>query len=256
MAKRKPVAAKPHRSRKTQGVPSVADAPPSSALAVFAPSSSNPPLSSKDEGAGDNTRPPSDVDVAPPPVEVAENQYWYRPPDSKARKMFEKIAVMREAGRNDEEIAKKLKTTAASVRQYVYLAKKNGWADDEGEPVDLEAELALNIDRKVVRNINHVLDGGMQNWQAHEMTIAAAKGRGIFKSHDKTESGPVGMPIVAIKVEMVGATQPVVEANVGGVPAFIEGEVANADRLLPGALPDTAVSMVSEGNGVPNGANG
>jgi transposase len=200
---------------------------------------------------------PDDPDhrVGPPPAEIPENQYWYRPPDSKARKYFEKIAVMRAAGHHDEEIAKRLKTTAASVRQYVYLAKKNGWATDEGEPVDLEAELALNIDRKVVRNINHVLDGGMQNWQAHEMTIAAAKGRGIFKNHEKNEGGPAQMPIVAIKVEMVGAVQPVVEANVGGVPAYVEGEVEDGDRLLPSASADSAVPLVPT-EGVPNGANG
>lgn len=173
--------------------------------------------------------------------------FWYRPPDSKARKQFEKIAVMREAGRPDHEIAKRLHTTEQNVRQIVYLAKKNGWADDDGEPVDVEAELAMEVDRKVVRNISSTLDGQMTNWQTHEMTIAAAKGRGIFKNHEKSEGGHVQLPVVAIRIEMptLGAPQQIVESNVGGTPAYIEGELADGtepERTEPALLPGASQS--------------
>jgi transposase len=161
-----------------------------------------------------------------------KDQWWYRPADSKARKVVAKIVVLDAAGHRDEEIAKRLKTTAASVRQYRYLGKKNGWlrVDEDGEEelVDLEAELAMTVDRKIVRNIDASLDGQMTNWQTHEMTMAAAKGRGIFKG-DKTSEG-VGnaLSVVAIQVIMppIGAgDQKVIEENIGGAPAYVEGDV-------------------------------
>jgi Transcriptional regulator, contains sigma factor-related N-terminal domain len=161
----------------------------------------------------------------------AEKPYWYRAPDSKARKLFEKIAVMRTAGRHDAEIAKRLGTTEQTVRTTVYLAKKNGWCDDDGEPIDIEAELSMDVDRKIVRNISKSLDGEMTNWQTHEMTIAAAKGRGHFKNHDKAEGGPAQLPVVAIRIEMPSlgmADHNIIEANVGGTPAYFEeGEIVN-----------------------------
>jgi transposase len=236
MAKTIKAQAKSHKSRKTQGKFSAADAPPSSALATRQ-SSFSPPLSSTGEAGADAPVDPDHM-IGPPAAELPQNQYWYRPPDSKARKYFEKIVVLRAAGHHDEEIAKRLKTTAASVRQYVYLAKRNGWADDEGEPIDLEAELALNIDRKVVRNINHTLDGGMTNWQTHEMTIAAAKGRGVFKSDKADASVNVTMPIVAIRIDMPAlsaAHQVVNEANVGGTPNYQEAEIIEPAQLTEGA---------------------
>lgn len=169
------------------------------------------------------------------PREEPAKQWWYRPADSKARKIAEKIVVMREAGRSDADIAKKLKTTEGSVRQYIYLARKNGWLGDDDEPVDLELELALTTDRKVVRNISASLDGQMTNWQTHEMTIAAAKGRGIFKNHEtgKQDQGPA-MQVVAIQVVMppVGAgdqQRQITDGEMGGVPAYIEGDVEESD---------------------------
>jgi transposase len=156
-------------------------------------------------------------------------QSWYRPADSKARKLVDKIVVHRAAGRSDAEIAKLLKTTEQSIRQYVYLGKKNGWLDGEGEPIDVEAELAHNIDAKIVRNISASLDGQMTNWQTHEMTVQAAKGRGIFKNHEKTEATGVLAP-VAIQIIMPALSQAqqrmeIPENMLGGVPAFVDGEV-------------------------------
>lgn len=196
----------------------------------------------------------SQVDFALPP----EKQSWYRKPDSPLKKQSEKIAVMRAAGHPVAEIAKRLKTTEANVRYVEYIARKNGWYDAEGEPVDIDAELAYDIDRKVVRNISKSLDGEMTNWQTHEMTIAAAKGRGMFKNHDKGGVDAAAMTVVAIRVEMpaLGAgDQKFVEANVGGVPAYTEGEVADVRPLQFGhgggedneahsaPVPDTATSV-------------
>ena len=214
--------------------------PSSTALATATPAA--PPMSP----TGDNVammklaqdikeaKAAPEVDT-PVPAEVPKKQWWYRPPDSKARKLVEKIVVMREAGHEDKAIAKRLKTTEQSVRQYMYMGRKNGWLNAEDEPVDLELELALNVDRKVVRNVSASLDGQMTNWQTHEMTIAAAKGRGIFKSHEVSKNdGGNALSVVAIKVIMpaVGASDQMPEIRedqMGGVPAYVEGEVFDVD---------------------------
>jgi hypothetical protein len=170
-----------------------------------------------------------------PPAELPkEQQAWYRPPESKMRKTAEKISVMRAAGRDVHYIAKKLGITEGGVRFTEYVARKNGWRDENDEPVDIEAELANNIDRKIVRNISASLDGQMTNWQTHEMTVHAAKGRGMFKTHEKSDSTVQQLQVVAIRVEMptMGVEQQVVnEENIGGVPAYLEGDVVQ--QALP-----------------------
>lgn len=161
-----------------------------------------------------------------------QKQWWYRPADSKARKLVEKIVVMDVAGWKSADIAKKLHTTAASIDQYRYIGKKNGWLrineTGEEETVDIEAELAMTVDRKIVRNIDASLDGHMTNWQTHEMTLAAAKGRGIFKGDAAKGVTLSELPLVAIQVIMppVGAMdQHINEKDVGGTPAYVEGEI-------------------------------
>jgi len=234
---------KSHKSRKTTAQEPVkpessvlpVGGPSSTALTTTPPAPVNPLAAVLEKGQGEQ------ITATPVPSENPKDQWWYRPPDSKARKIAEKIVVMREAGHEDKAIAKRLKTTEGSVRQYVYIARKNGWLNADDEPVDLEAELALNIDRKVVRNIGATLDGQMTNWQTHEMTIAAAKGRGVFKNHDVVKGDGANMaPIVAIQVIMppVGeGDQGVVEGSVGGVPAYAEGEVSDGESgtVGPGA---------------------
>ena len=235
---------KSHKSRKTAPTQESVGGPSSVELATTTPPAPNTletVLLSEDKSKG------KDVEVVSPvPSENPKDQWWYRPPDSKARKLAEKIVVMREAGHEDKAIAKRMKTTEGSVRQYVYIARKNGWLNADDEPVDLEAELALNIDRKVVRNIGATLDGQMTNWQTHEMTIAAAKGRGVFKNHDVVKGDGGNMaPIVAIQVIMppVGeGDQGVVEGSVGGVPAYVEGEI-NGESGTVG--PDTQTLLAA-----------
>ena len=192
------------------------------------------------EGAAE--KPTEDTGI---PVEKPrEQQTWYRAADSKLRPKSEKIAVMRAAGHKVHEIAKRLKTTEANIRFMEYIARKNGWYDEEDQPVDVEAELAMNIDRKIVRNISASLDGQMTNWQTHEMTIKGAEGRGFFKKHDKVEGGQAAMTVVAIRVEMpaIGAEDQHVldEANLGGVPAYSEGEVTDVHELQPRYLGSNA----------------
>ena len=155
-------------------------------------------------------------------------QWWFRSPTAPARKTADKIFTLRAAGRRGPFIAKKLGLTEHNVRQIVHIARKNGWVDELDEPVDLQDELELGVDRKLVRNLNAVLDGQMTNWQTHEVTIAGLKGRGMFKTHEpaKAEEANV-MTAVAIKIVMppVGAEdQQVEDEQFEGLPSYIEGE--------------------------------
>lgn len=124
-----------------------------------------------------------------------------------------------------------MKTTPKNVRYVEWVARKNGWLDENGDAVDVvdvEAELAFNIDKKIVRNISSSLDGQMTNWQTHEMTMAAAKGRGMFRNHEPGSGQSQQLPIVAIQVVMppLGAGDQVVkEENISGVAAYLEGDI-------------------------------
>jgi hypothetical protein len=235
------ITAKSHHSRKT----ALPDTEPTTALATVE-SPENPMRgvlagvqSTEAAAQGEGSQPPAPASPSIGPVVMApseedpKKQWWYRPADSKVRKLVSKILVLDAAGHDDKAIAKKLKTTAGTIAQYRYLGRKNGWIrtgeDGDEEMVDVEAELAMNIDRKIVRNISASLDGQMTNHQTHEMTIAAAKGRGIFKnSEGKGDGANQGMQVVAIQVIMPtlgAADQTVKEDSVGGVPAYVEGEV-------------------------------
>lgn len=235
--------AKSHKSKKAgSGRPRSnsrrADAPPGQPELI--PGTDLVP--SPSSGAPADDLPPPSIAVAPEEGDP-KKQFWYRKPDSKIRKKVEKILVMKAAGHKTSAIAKRLGTTEGTIRQDLYIAKRNGWLDDDGEPIDLEAELALNVDRKIVRNINASLDGQMTNWQTHEMTIAAAKGRGVFRNHERTDGGQAqAMPVVAIQVirpeGMNISIGDIPEDQMGGVPAYLEGEVDPAVAELQEGGPD------------------
>lgn len=162
-----------------------------------------------------------------------EKQWWYKKDGSPMHELFKKIAIMRAAGLDSNAIGERLGKSAKYIRNVEWIARKNRWCDEfTGEPLDTEFEAAMELDRKVVRNISASLDGQMTNWQTHEMTIAAAKGRGIFKNHEKNDTAANTMPVVAIQVVMpaVGAGDQlphVDESQMGGVPAYVEGDVCD-----------------------------
>jgi hypothetical protein len=247
--------AKPRFSRQAEGEPRQRKI--AGVIAIPAEGSSLAVSPSSDSHATTASVPPVTQPAVEPtqtavPTELPkEQQPWYRRPDSKLRGQAEKIAVMRAAGHKVDAIAKRLKTTEPNVRFVEYIARKNGWYDDEDNPVDVEAELAMNIDRKIVRNISASLDGQMTNWQTHEMTIKAAGGRGIFKNHDKVEGGQAAMTVVAIRVEMpaigAGDQQVLDEASIGGIPAYselTEGEILGEQEGM-GSEEPRAVSPVA-----------
>lgn len=255
---------KSHKSRKTELLapvnPETVAAPDSgtssTALATTTEPSAPPnPLADVLAGGDKKSAPTADTGII---AEDPKKQWWQREPTSSTRKVAEKIFIMRAAGRVDKDIAKRLKTTEATVRQAVYIARKNGWTqpNEEGveEIADLEEELALTIDRKIVRNIGASLDGQMTNWQTHEMTLAAAKGRGVFKGEAaRSDGAAVSMPIVAIQVIMpaIGAGDQlpnIKDDQMGGTPAYtsddvVEGEVHEENSAAVSAPGDTGIQL-------------
>lgn len=222
---------KSHKSKKSGGKPRRSPSSgPSTALTKAqgsAPDTSRPLSFGQAKDVAD-----ASIDTGIIQEEPAK-QWWYRKPDSKARKLAEKIAVADAAGLPDKEIAKKLKTTEGTIKVTRYLAKKNGWWDSEDEPIDLDTEMALSAERKAVRNLNAGLDGKMTNWQTHELTMATLKGRGLLRNHEAAKSdqgASVGMIGIQIIMPPMGAGDQKVEipdTMVGGVPAFIDGEVSD-----------------------------
>ncbi len=188
----------------------------------------------------------SSIDKKPPeavspatdiPTEDPQKQWWYRKPESATRKLTDKIAILDGAGLKDDEIAKRLKSTVATVRSARYIARKNGWWDVSDQPIDVEVELALSIDRKVVRNLNASLDGQMTNWQTHETTLAAAKGRGMFRNHDvvqaqQTQLMPVAIQIIMPAIGSDDQRMEIPDAMCGGEPAYLEGDIVDGRSEL------------------------
>jgi hypothetical protein len=196
---------------------------------------------------------PSGVQVMPLAELPAEQQSWYRKPDSPLREQAKKISIMRAGGAEPDAIAKKLRTTTKNVRHVMYIARKNGWLDENDEPVDVEAEMSFDIDRKVVRNMSAALDGRMTNWQTHEMTMALVKRRVKDVNAEAASQAPT-IGVVAIRIDMPALGQQdqrIVEANIGGKPAYVDAEVVDdtavtrndgteADQAQPRALPEAS----------------
>lgn len=150
------------------------------------------------------------------------------PKNSKVRKAAAQIMAMKIAGHTNEEIGKALLLSPRTLRQYLYIAGQNGWL----RMTDPEEDLEFRIAHKVVRNVEATLDGTLiPNPSMQEMTIAAAKGIGLFKSG--AEKAAAVTPTMALQVNIVGAPgtvdaipgQSARPEAFGGTPAYIEGEV-------------------------------
>ena len=133
------------------------------------------------------------------------------------------MLAMRAMGASNDDIAKELGLAERTLRQYLYLAGRNGWL----RTADPAEELEFALSHKVVRNVSAILDGEVATAQQHDMTIEMAKGIGLFKTHTTVKSeGVASSMTLAVKIEMpVGVVPEVSTDHMGGAPAYIEGEV-------------------------------
>ena len=136
--------------------------------------------------------------------------------DHGARNRILQIMALRAKGLNYQQVAEKLGLSYQYVRNLVWRAGKEGWLKFEDPLERFENEILP----RVVDNIDY--------WIAQKdkkMTIEAAKGGGIFKSHQtmKIEGGAPSQ-VLALKIEMPpGAPEPTISAGkVVGRPRTLE----------------------------------
>ncbi len=95
----------------------------------------------------------------------------------------------------DPEIAEHLGISLATLRTYVTRAAKEGWLQVD----DPEARLQFRIAPKVVENIEHFIDQRDKG-----VTIAAAKGLGLFKSYQAvTVEGEAPGTLLALRIDVL-----------------------------------------------------
>lgn len=173
------------------------------------------------------------------------------PANSKVRKKAAQIVALKIAGRDNDEIAKLVHLSPRTLKQYMYIAGQNGWLTTADPDDDLE----FRLKHKIVRNVEGVLDGTLvPNPSQQEMTIAAAKGTGLFKQHDANAKGAMTLPPMAIQVNVIGGPAMLgqrtnshqldqfPEGSVGGCPAYVEGQAIGETNGDPTATTTTAAS--------------
>lgn len=139
--------------------------------------------------------------------------------DRSARARIAQYVAYRAAGvKTNKEIAEKLGITAHTLNTLICRASKEGWLKFDAPQEKFEHEIVP----KVVENIAYYIDK-----KDKTMTIEAAKGAGIFRTHQVVRSESESpQTILAIKIEM--PEEPAGKAitgNVIGRPRVIEGEV-------------------------------
>ncbi len=120
------------------------------------------------------------------------------PKDSKVYKTVLAVIAMRAQGAKMEEISQTLGHSKDTLRQYVSRANKRGWItiQDLDDPDD---QLEYVLKNKVTRNLSEYLEN-----RDKDVTIEAAKGLGLFKTHQVVKgetNAQIGMAL-RVQVEM------------------------------------------------------
>lgn len=159
------------------------------------------------------------------PASPSPLQHWLKPPDSKIRTKVMTILAMRVAGMEDEQISKELNLGLGTIRNYIYLAGRNGWlnADMLQTPVETVEYTLLH---KVVRNLDQYLDSPIPS----ERQAVTEK---LFDATMARHWAPVvatgpAQTLVAIRIiQPEGPIQAIREGTIGGKSAWLDGEVSN-----------------------------
>lgn len=179
--------------------------------------------------------PPPPLDLTSPPVraEIAlierqKKQRWINlPAKSKLRAKVAGIIALKVQGLSTEEIGQKLDLKPASIRQYMWIAGKNGWLTTN-DPHDVAENVLIH---RAVSNLEELLHSRnvVTGLPDKEVTLETIKGLGIFKDHSKQQESPnqqANVLTINFLVPPSGGPLPTVrDENVGGVPAYVEAEV-------------------------------
>lgn len=191
----------------------------SSAHSAIAPSSSDAPPSPPSRPADGECPDVSDVPSSPPPQQTAAQKAGKKngqalvptaptevtPPDPGESKIY-KVAIatiaLRAQGVKTKAIAEQLGYPVETIRQYLYRAFKKGWINLQSFD-DPEDQLDYVLKSKVTRNVAEFLDE-----RDKDVTLEAAKGLGLFKSHQVVKgetTSSIGMSL-RVQVEMPPST--------------------------------------------------
>jgi hypothetical protein len=153
---------------------------------------------------------------------------------------------MKIQGFDNEEIASKLNLSVRSLRQYLWIAGKNGWLKTS-DPHDV-AE--YEITHGVIKGLKELVDYRDPDTKLprQEVILRASEGLGIFKDHSKQQQEAVPNGNV-LTVNVVFPEGPRAEMRPGttiGVASYVEGEVVNGRDSESGrpALPPGEVSKI------------
>jgi predicted transcriptional regulator len=178
--------------------------------------------------------PPSNGAAVPAsgsPSHLPADEHTRLPADSLVRKKAMHILAMRMAGNTNQEIAKALDIAERSIRQYIYLAGRNGWLVESENWADPADRLEFELSHKVIRNLDEAMDDDARNEKTGmkvktAVALKVAEGT-IFKKFSEAVVQPNHSNILAIRIEtLVGTAVEVVrEGAGGGTPRFTEGEI-------------------------------
>ena len=146
------------------------------------------------------------------------------PKRSKMRAKAAIICAMRIQGRTNEEISEATGLTSKSIRQYMWIAGKNGWLTVQ-DPHDYAENILLNSVASNLEEWLHARDSrtGLPD---KEITLELAK-RGLNPFKEQLAEAPVNQQanMLSITIQMPeGAVGQVRPGTTTGVPAYSEGE--------------------------------
>ncbi len=141
--------------------------------------------------------------------------------DRTFRSRVAEICLLRAQGLNNKQIAERMHLAHSTIKTFITRAKKQGLLRYDNPEARLQHELAP----LVVDNIEYFLKTPDREASKLKMTIEAAKGLGMFKSHaaHKIEGASQQMAI-AIKFEMPEGGPTYVEGHIVGTPKFTPKE--------------------------------
>lgn len=144
------------------------------------------------------------------------------PSNSLVRQKVLAIIALRLKGETTEAIAEQLGIKEATIRQYMFLAGKNGWL--KRMAVDPTDRLEHEIAHKVVRNLDEMLDSDNEA-RKDKATLVTAEGM-LFKRVAADAGQQPALTAISIKVVMPeGANTIIREGTTGGTEKWVEGEV-------------------------------
>jgi transposase len=152
-----------------------------------------------------------------------------KPKDTRVYQVAMAYVAMKAQGHKLQAISDTLQIPKDTIKTYVARAHKAGWL--EPRDLDVEDQQEVTLPELITRNVVEFL-----NARDKDVTVEAAKGIGIFKSHQAVKmEGQVGVGL-ALRVEVelppgIAERSPIQirGGSLGGTPA-VDGEFVEADE--------------------------